>query len=85
MHSIIIKVIIKKYVLNSFTKFKGKHMCWRLLFHEVADLRHATLLKKSLQYRCFPLNFAKFLRTYFLQNITGRWHLNYRNSARHNE
>ena len=32
----------------------------------------ATLLKKSLWYRCFPVNFAKFLRTPFLQNISGR-------------
>ena len=28
----------------------------------------ATLLKKSLWHGCFPVNFAKFLRTPFLQN-----------------
>ena len=28
-----------------------------------------TLLKTSLRYRCFPTNFAKFLRTLILQNI----------------
>ena len=32
----------------------------------------ATLLKKRLWRRCFPVNFAKFLRTLFLQNISGR-------------
>ena len=32
----------------------------------------ATLLKKRLQRRCFPLNFVKFLRTPFLQNTSGR-------------
>ena len=33
------------------------------LFNKVGGLQFATLLKKSLHYRCFPLNFAKFLRT----------------------
>ena len=31
----------------------------------------ATLLKKRLWHRCFPVNFAKFLRTPFLQNTSG--------------
>ena len=30
-----------------------------------------TLLKKRLWQRCFPVNFAKFLRTPFLQNTLG--------------
>ena len=35
--------------------------------------RPATLLKKKLWHRCFPVNFAKFLRrTPFLQNTSGR-------------
>ena len=34
-------------------------------------LRPATLLKKRLWHRCFPVNFAKFLRTPFLQNTSG--------------
>ena len=33
--------------------------------------RSATLLKKRLWRRCFPVNFAKFLRTPFLQNTSG--------------
>ena len=36
------------------------------------DLRPATLLKKGLWHRCFPVNFANFLRTFFLQNTSGR-------------
>ena len=32
----------------------------------------ATLLKKRLWHRCFSVNFAKFLRTPFLQNTSGR-------------
>ena len=30
-----------------------------------------TLLKKRLWHMCFPVNFAKFLRTSFLQNTSG--------------
>ena len=32
----------------------------------------AALLKKRLWHRCFPVNFAKFLRTPFLQNTSGK-------------
>ena len=32
--------------------------------------RPATLLKKRLQHRCFPVNFAKFLRTPTFFHIT---------------
>ena len=42
------------------------------LFNKVAGLRSATLLKKRLWHRCFPVNFAKFQRTPFLQNASGR-------------
>ena len=35
-------------------------------------LRLATLLKRRLWHRCFPVNFMKFLRTPFLQNTTER-------------
>ena len=35
------------------------------LFLKAADLRPATLLKKRLWHRCFPVDFAKFLRTTF--------------------
>ena len=36
-----------------------------------ADLRSATLIKKRLWYRCFPVNFVNFLRTPFLHNTCG--------------
>ena len=57
--------IYRKGVLRDFTKFTGKHLCQRIFFNKVACLRSATLLKKSLWHRCFPVNFAKFLRTPF--------------------
>ena len=33
------------------------------LFNKVVGMRPATLLKKRLWHRCFPVNFVKFLRT----------------------
>ena len=59
---------IKKGILKNFAKFTGKHQCQNLFFNKVAGLRLATLLKKRLWHRCFPVNFAKFSRTPFLQN-----------------
>ena len=41
-------------------------------FNKVAGLRPATLLKRRLQHRYFPVNFVKFLRTPFSQNTSGR-------------
>ena len=56
---------MEKGVLINFTKFAGKHLCQSLFFNKVAGFRPATLLKKRLWHRCFPVNFAKFLRTPF--------------------
>ena len=63
---------IIKGVLRNFAKFTGKHLCQSLFFNKVAGLRPGTLLKKGLWHRCFPVNFAKFLRTLFLQNTSER-------------
>ena len=43
-----------------------------LYFNNVAGLRTSTLLKKRFWHWCFPVNFAKLLRTPFLQNNSGR-------------
>ena len=45
------EVFCKKGVLRNFSKFTG-------------GLRPATLLKKRLWYRYFPVNFAKFQNTF---------------------
>ena len=55
---------VRKCVLTNFTKFTGKHLYQSLFFKKVAGL--------GLWHRCFPVNFAKFLRTPFLQNTSGR-------------
>ena len=51
------EVFYEKDVFENFAKFKEKHQYQSLLFNKVL-IRH----------RCFPLNFAKFPRTPFLQN-----------------
>ena len=57
------EVFCKKSVLRNFSKFIEKHLCPRLFSDKVAGLRPAALLKNSLWHRCFPVNFAKFIRT----------------------
>ena len=47
------EVVCKKCVLRNFAKFTGKHLCQSLFFNKVAGGLH----------RCFPVNFAKSLRT----------------------
>ena len=46
------------------------------LFNKVAVLRTCNFIKKRLQHRCFPVKFAKFLRTTNLKNICKRLLLN---------
>ena len=63
------ELFCKKAVLINFAKFTGKHLArdslliklHTLFFNKVTVIRPATLLKKSLWNRCFPVNFAKFL------------------------
>ena len=38
-----------------------------LFFKKITGLRHTTLSKERLWYRCFPVNIMKFSRTPFLQ------------------
>ena len=38
---------------------KGKHLCQSIFFNKGAGLRSATLLKKRLWPRCFPVNFIE--------------------------
>ena len=56
------EVFCRKGVLRNFAKFTGKNLCEGLFSNNVAGLTLATLLKKGLWHRCFPV---KFLRTPF--------------------
>ena len=64
------RVFCKIGVLKNFSKFTGKHLCQSLFFSKVAGLKPATLLKKRLWPRCFPVNFEKSLRTPILQSTS---------------
>ena len=54
------RCFIIKSILRNFPKFTGKQLCQSLFFNKVAGLR------------LFPVTFAKFLRTPFLQNTSRR-------------
>ena len=56
---------VKNIFLEISPKFTGKHLCQSLFLNKVAGLRPATLLKKRLLHKCFPVNSAKFLITPF--------------------
>ena len=40
--------------------------------HRKIPVPESLFIKKETQHSCFPVNFAKFLRTPFLQNTSGR-------------
>ena len=66
---IFIKAATERSVLKNkcsikFHKIRKKNLCWSAL-NKVSGPWPATLLKKSLQLRRFPVNFAKLLRTPF--------------------
>ena len=63
---------VRKGVLGNFAKFTGKNLIQSLFFNKVAGVWPANLLEKRLWHRCFPVNFAKFSRTPFLQTTSGR-------------
>ena len=56
----------KKDAVRNFAKLTGKRLSQGLFFNKVAALSPATLYKKRFWQRCFPVKFAKFLRTHFL-------------------
>ena len=62
----------KKGTLKNLAKFKRKCLCQSLFSNKATRSRHVTLLKKRLKYKCFPVNFAKFLGTPIWQNTCER-------------
>ena len=61
---------VKKGVFRNFAKFIGKHLRQRLFFNKVAGLRPATLLKKNLWHRCFPVSFCEISKnTFFTDHL----------------
>ena len=67
-----------KAYLEQTIYYDGTQKCFSIFYSSIHETsKHVqpwpvTLLKKSLWHRCFPVNFAKFLRTSFSQNTSGR-------------
>ena len=59
------EVFCKKMCSWKFHKIHWKTLVPEAFLNKVAGPRLATLLKKRLWYRCFPVTFVKFLRTPF--------------------
>ena len=57
-------MLFKIDIFKNFSNFTGKHM-FGCHFKKVAGLKACSLFRKRLQHRCFPVGFAKFLRTIF--------------------
>ena len=51
-----LEVFYKKEILKTFPKFTGKHLCWRLFFNKVADLRSAISLNRDFGTGIFLYN-----------------------------
>ena len=66
-----LEVFCKKRVLKHFAKLIAKHLFQSLCFNNIASLKAATLLKKILLHRYFPVNFSKFFRRTFIQINSG--------------
>ena len=67
------RVVLLKKMFLEILQNSQENTCARVFFLiKVAGLRSATLFKKRLWHLCFPVNFAKFLGTPFLQNTSGR-------------
>ena len=61
---------MNKSVRRNFAKFTGKPLRQSLFLNKVAGMRPATLFKKRLRHKCFPVNFPKFLRTpFFIEHL----------------
>ena len=54
--------VLQNRCSENFANFAGKPVL-ESLFKKVAGLRPCNVTKKRLQHRCFPVKFAKFLRT----------------------
>ena len=57
--------VLQNRCLKNFAIFTGKIPVLESLFNKVAGLKVYKFIKKRLQYRCSPVNIAKFLKTSF--------------------
>ena len=60
----------KKGVLKNFAKFTGKHTWQSPFSNKLTDPTPAPVSKKKLWHRCFPVDFAKFVRApFFIEHL----------------
>ena len=59
-----LEMLCRKDVLRNFAKFTGKHLCQSLFLIKLHVLG-LNFFQKRLCYKCFPVNFPKFLRRPF--------------------
>ena len=55
-----------------FLEISQENTCVGVFFNKVVGVKACNFIKKALQHRCFPVKFAKFLRTPILKNICER-------------
>ena len=58
------EMFYKKSYSYIFRSIHRKTPVLESLFNKVAGLKTRNFIKKALQHWCFPVNIAKFLRTY---------------------
>ena len=71
--AVVLRCSVKKVFLK-MSQISQKNTCVGVSFLIklfASSLTPVTLLKRRLSHRCLPVNFAKLLRTPFLQNISG--------------
>ena len=63
------EVFCKKIALKKFAVFTGKHLFQSVFFNKVAGWDLQLHYKRDL-HRCFPVTFAKLLRTHFFNRTS---------------
>ena len=59
----------KTGVLKDFANFTGNHLCQSLFYNKFSGLTSATLLKRRLWHRCFPVNCKNFKNTFLYKTL----------------
>ena len=60
------RLLVKNSIISQFPETSSVLTFWLIsCFKKIASLRPVTLLKKGLWHSCFPVDFAKLLRTPF--------------------
>ena len=63
-----LQICSSKQIFLKLGKFQRKAPVLECLYNKVAGSQARNVIKKRLQKRCFPVKFAKFLRTPFSRN-----------------